>query len=235
MLLTSENIITIFNKFNWKLEDFNLIGIRSNLQVPDTFNDLIGCMFKVPELPNISILELQKYLNIFQLNNIQIKEDGINGKETSNAISLYQSKIGTYHLLLFNGTTIPGIYWLKNYESKLGTAVLEGDKQFKYIWKIGYHKQKENHEAFVQISKCEVLRDFNHNDIAGDTNRKETGIFGINMHRANINGKSIKIGQWSAGCQVFDEKRNLDKVIKIAKFYYKNGPFNYTLINEKTI
>lgn len=236
MVLSSENIMLTFIHYKWVIEDFNIIGIRSNLQVPDSFNDMIGCFYKVLDLPNTNLLEIQKIINLFQFDGKPIREDGLNGKETTKAIELYQSKIGSYQYFLAQGTTIPSIYWLNNTKNKLGTAVLEGDKQYLKIWKRGLHKNQDNHPAFVQVNEIEVLRDFNHNDIAGDSNIKETGLFGINCHRANTNGKTLKIGLWSAGCQVFDEKRNLERLLNISSFYNpKNDFFNYSLINEKSI
>lgn len=233
--LTSDKILKVFEKFKWKVEEFNVIGIRSNLQVPDTFNDLIGCLYKVKPLPNISVLELQKYLNLFQFSGTLIKEDGINGKQTELAIESYQSKVGTFQLYLAQGTTIPGVYWLNRLASNLGTAVLVSDKQHINIWKKGLHKGKDNHPALVQMNECEVLRDWNKNKIAGDTLRKETGHFGINCHRSNIKGKTLKIGEWSAGCQVFQEKSNLDKLLTLCETYKPKGLFTYSLINEKSI
>ena len=235
MILTPEILIKSFCSLQWKIEDFNVVGIRSSLQVSDSFNDLIGCLYKVPKLPNSNILEIQKHLNIFLLNNIELKEDGLNGKETNQSITLYQSLIDTHQVFFAQGTTVPGVYWLKKPENKMGCAVLEHDKQFKDLWKIGFHKGKLNHEALVQCNSCEVIRDANLNNIAGDSTTKDFGLFGINCHRANINGKTLRVSQWSAGCQVFNEADNLNRLLNLSKYFNKSGQFTYSLLSEKSL
>ena len=64
-------------------------------------------------------------------------------------------------------------------------------------------------------------------------NKEETGMFGINMHRASINGNNNEIGLYSAGCQVHqDYKRFTYEFMPIIKSAIGKSSITYTLINE---
>ena len=86
-----------------------------------------------------------------------------------------------------------------------GTALL-APGQWTDCWKIGMHKGK--YEALVQCAPITVYRDKDKDEIAEETNVTETGMFGINIHRAMPKGITKFIDDWSAGCQVFD---NIDE------------------------
>ena len=53
----------------------------------------------------------------------------------------------------------------------------------------------------MQAAPVTVYRDGNKDD-ALDYVAPETGMFGINIHRANRNGVSFYVDKWSAGCVV---------------------------------
>lgn len=79
-----------------------------------------------------------------------------------------------------------------------------------------------------------VIRDFNKNNYLDFTSGKEeTGLFGINIHRANLSGKFTSVNQWSAGCQVFADSGQFNEFISLCeksqKYWEKT--FSYTLIN----
>lgn len=58
-------------------------------------------------------------------------------------------------------------------------------------------------------------------------------MFGINMHRASINGNNNEIGLYSAGCQVHqDYKRFTYEFMSIIKSAIGKSSITYTLINE---
>lgn len=133
-------------------------------------------------------------------------------------------------------TTDPGTYWLENPLNKLGSAVLKPN-QWINCYSLGNHQGKPDHPALVQTSKVIVYRD-NNKDGKVDTGKyEESGLFGINIHRANLNGKTMSIGKWSAGCQVFQSKKNHDEMLSICKRYKSsNGnKFTYTLLNESDL
>jgi hypothetical protein len=134
----------------------------------------------------------------------------------------------------YNSTTDPGTYWLKNPSSKLGTAILK-EGQYVDSYQIGLHQGK--YEALTQKKPVTVIRDYDRNAILDFSNGKEEkGLFGINIHRSSPTGTSINVDKWSAGCQVFENGKDFDDFMQMAKKQkdlYGNN-FTYTLIDERS-
>lgn len=79
-----------------------------------------------------------------------------------------------------------------------------------------------------------VIRDFNKdNYLDFSDGKEETGLFGINIHQANLSGKTINVNQWSAGCQVFADSLQFNEFISLCEMAQKywGKTFSYTLIN----
>ncbi|SMD44566.1 Negative regulator of beta-lactamase expression [Aquiflexum balticum DSM 16537] len=141
---------------------------------------------------------------------------------------------GTWHIKKYKITTDPGTGPLLNLNKKgnsNGTAILKKG-QYKDSHIIGYHKKQ--YRALVQANPVTVIRDNNWDNILDfDNGREFTGIFGINIHRANEHRESQQVDAWSAGCQVFanpqDFKEFMDMCTKSNLEWRKN--FTYSLIN----
>jgi hypothetical protein len=133
-------------------------------------------------------------------------------------------------------TTDPGTYYLKVKQlSDLGTAILK-EGQYKDVYKIGPHG-KTGYTALTQLGgKVTVYRDYNRDAILDFNNgREEVGYFGINIHRAGSKGTTKDVGEWSAGCQVFesaDDFADFMSLVQKQKELYGNS-FTYTLIDER--
>lgn len=129
-------------------------------------------------------------------------------------------------------TTDPGTYWLQTLMNRNGTAILKPG-QYKNSHRIGVHRNK--YQALVQQNPVTVWRDANKDNILDFNNAKEqTGLFGINIHRANSSGNTITIDKHSAGCQVFANVKDFDMLMELAhrhKRKYGNS-FTYTLIES---
>ena len=152
---------------------------------------------------------------------------------------------GLWNVRYFNATTEPGRYWLNNPINTNGTAILK-EGQYKGIWKIGLHQNK--YTALVQVGNATVIRD-NDKDSELDYNVSvETGLFGINCHRAGANGQSITVDKWSAGCQVMQNEQiqiSESNTPMYAFDYFMllceqaaeihGNSFTYTLITERDI
>lgn len=129
-------------------------------------------------------------------------------------------------------TTDPGLFWMKNFDNPKGVAFLVPG-QYLSAWQIGLHRGK--YEALVQTRPVTVYRDNNKNDIielAPET--KDTGLFGINIHRAHEQFLMDKVDQWSAGCMVIDRPEDFAQFIGLCKESankYGNH-FTYTLLDE---
>lgn len=128
----------------------------------------------------------------------------------------------------FTGTTNPGIHWLKNLLSPKGAALLKPG-QYIDTWKIDLHQGK--YEALCQRKPVTVFRDSDKDNFSEETSVTETGLFGINIHRANPLAASILNDKWSAGCQVLNNPKEFAILLQKCKDS-KLKDFTYTLIKE---
>ena len=125
-------------------------------------------------------------------------------------------------------TTNPGTHWLKNLLNPKGAAILRPG-QYLDCWSLGMHQGK--YKALVQVKPITVYRDNNLNDLAEITAIIETGLFGINIHRASETMVSKLIDRWSAGCFVLNNPKHFqDFLLKCMNANQKY--FTLTLINE---
>lgn len=124
------------------------------------------------------------------------------------------------------------------FEGKKSTAILPSG-QYIDAFRIGKHRS--SYDALVQNKPICVYRDYNRNEILDfNIEDKDCGIFGINIHRAKIGGaddslgNTEKIGDYSAGCQVFQNYMCFLEFMRLAKKQedlYGNK-FTYTLIDK---
>lgn len=168
-----------FAKLNYKWLPFHIVGIRSDANSTDKFDDLIGL----------------------------VEKD---------------------NLVWFSGTTNPGTHWLKNLLNPKGAALLKPN-QYLNTYKLDLHQGK--YLALCQRKPVTVYRDANKNTFSEESSVTDTGLFGINIHRANPNAVSTIIDKWSAGCQVLNDPIDFNFLIKRCK---ESGlkEFTYTLLKE---
>ena len=176
---TVAELKTKFTELGYQFPKFHIVGIRSNANVPNEFDDFIGI---------------------------------VNGTKVQ----------------WFTGTTNPGTHWLKNLMNPKGTALLKPG-QYKDSWKLGLHRGQ--YKALVQCAPVTVFRDKDLDAIAEEPAVTDTGIFGINIHRANPSWASKFIDKWSAGCQVLNNPADF-KVLIEACDNSKLTKFTYTLLRE---
>lgn len=136
--------------------------------------------------------------------------------------------------LVFKITTDPGTYWLKNPMNPQGTAILKAG-QYRDVYQIAKHRGK--YYALCQRNgKVTVIRDYNRNAVLDFNNgREETGMFGINLHRARKLGETYTIDRFSAGCQVFKNANDFNFFMKMCEVHRKlyGNKFTYTLIDKR--
>lgn len=131
-------------------------------------------------------------------------------------------------------TTDPGTYHLANPGRVAGTAVLKAG-QYRGTWKLGLHRGR--YEALVQSKPVTVYRDPDRDAVIEmEPGNEHTGIFGINIHRANSARESTQVDKWSAGCQVFSHPQDFAQFIAICKKQIEHHPtwtnFTYTLLED---
>jgi hypothetical protein len=176
---TVDELKAEFKKHGYDWPVFQLVGIRSNANLKNQFDDLIAV----------------------------IEKDNITW---------------------YTCTTNPGTHWLQNLLNPKGAALLKPG-QWDDCWQIGMHQGK--YEALTQCAPVTVFRDGNKNDVAEESSVTETGIFGINIHRANPTMVSKLIDKWSAGCQVLNDPKQFAELLgKCKKSEFKK--FTYTLLKE---
>jgi len=136
-------------------------------------------------------------------------------------------------LLVFSGTTDPGIYWRKNPMNVKGTAILKTG-HYPAMYRLGKHRGK--YPALVQDSPCTVYRDANHDALLDGRPGipQERGHFGINLHRATADGMSNEVGKWSAGCQVIADSADFNLFMEVCRraAVRWGDRFSYTLLSE---
>ena len=128
----------------------------------------------------------------------------------------------------YTGTTNPGTFWLNSPMNSLGTAVLKAG-QYVDTYVIGLHQGK--YTALKQSKKVTVFRDADKDSVAEEQGKEDTGLFGINIHRANESAESKNVDKWSAGCQVLNNPKQFKELIQAC---IKSGKksFTYTLLHE---
>lgn len=112
-----------------------------------------------------------------------------------------------------------------------GTArVVTG--QYRGSHAIGLHQGK--YEALRQVGPLTVERDYTKDGVY-NASKKETGVFGINIHKAGAD--SVQVNNWSEGCQVFKRSADFAAFMIIAKkaATLHGNRFTYTLIESKDL
>ena len=145
---------------------------------------------------------------------------------------VYKQNNGQWALHSFPATTDPGTYWLKNPMNPKGTAILKPG-QYKNSHRIGLHRGK--YQALVQQNVLTVWRDNDRNaTLNWPPGKEDTGIFGINIHHAAVNGTTKYVDKYSAGCQVLANINDFNHLMQLAfrhRTLYGNS-FTYTLLAD---
>lgn len=99
----------------------------------------------------------------------------------------------------WDATTEPGKYWTEHPMNPKGAARIQFGQYT--AWQVGHHHNDPNHEALVQTGgPVTVCRDLN-KDYDREGDKTDTGLFGINQHRAYGEPKD-DLRRSSAGCLV---------------------------------
>jgi hypothetical protein len=133
------------------------------------------------------------------------------------------------------GTTDPSTIFLKSPINVKGAAILKSG-QYKDAYAIGLHRNQ--YEALVQVKPVTVIRDADRNALINYFAPTQTGLYGINIHKAQ-KGKNNEdiIGRDSAGCQVFRNLNDYMDMMRMAKISRKNhgNSYTYTLIDQRDV
>jgi len=144
----------------------------------------------------------------------------------------YKDEKGVWQFHCWNGTADPGKKGVQQFHNKNGVARLVPN-QYRGVWKIDKHQGK--YDALCQRNgNVTVYRDAN-KDLVFEENKTETGMFGINIHKAGTD--STWVENWSEGCQVFKRVKDFDAFMSICKKASKihGNKFSYTLLESTDI
>jgi hypothetical protein len=170
----------------------------------------------------------------FNLNIIAVRANDATPNVFNDRLHICWKYKGKWTDFNFPVTCDPGMYWLNNPLSKLGTAIVKPG-QYKGLWKTGLHRGK--YFALVQKKEVTVIRDYNKDSVVDFSEVEESGMFGINHHRANANKESVRVDKWSAGCivnpnpQVFEIEM---EIFRQSANIWGNS-FTFTLLKESEL
>jgi hypothetical protein len=228
--------------YKWFEDQPNLIGIRTKLQVPDTFNDILCLVYKQSTMPvGLSDLDKQKWLNAHSFTDVNgnpLKEDGNFGPVSQGALAKYNSEVGKERLFTATITTEPGTTYQKKLLNAKGCWVMM-PAQMINAYKSGFHQGKSDHRCLQSVGKIFGLREDDQDGILfNDKNAVATWVegntVGANIHGASKVHDTTVVGPWSAGCQVHSRWSKKEEMMNIIDTYkgVNKGLITYTLINE---
>ena len=176
------------------------------------------------------------YVKPYQLNIVGLRSKNTNANSFDDEIHVfYRTEKGDWNYHSYKATTDPGTFWLNNPSYTQGTAIL-AQGQYKDAYAIGLHRGK--YEALRQVKPVTVIRDYNRDSLLDFNNgTQQTGVFGINIHRAESDGTTKYIDKYSAGCQVFQNAGDFNQFMDLCerhKSLYGNT-FTYTLIDFRAV
>ena len=144
----------------------------------------------------------------------------------------FKDEKGILQFYCWNATNDPGKKGVQQFHNKKGVARLIPG-QYRTVWAVDKHQGK--YDALCQrLGNVTVWRDAN-KDLVFDEVLKDTGMFGINIHKAGQD--STWVENWSEGCQVFKRVKDFDQFMSICKKAAKihGNKFSYTLIESTDI
>jgi len=147
----------------------------------------------------------------------------------------YTKSDGKWNYHIYAATTDPGTFWLNNPIYEQGTAIL-AQGQYRNAYVIGKHKGL--YDALVEVSPVTVIRDYDRDALLDFYNgNKQTGNFGINIHRAESSGTTKLINKYSAGCQVFHNAEDFQQFMSLCEQHRKlyGNSFTYALIDFRAL
>ncbi|MCC7303466.1 MAG: hypothetical protein IT233_12575 [Bacteroidia bacterium] len=192
---------------------------------------MLGKLKAIARKENYLIYSRPYELNIWGVRS----ENTRSGKFDDHFHVFYKTEKNKWEYHIFPCTTDPGTFWLENPMQPQGTAILM-QGQYKGAYQIGLHRGQ--YASLVQRKPVTILRDYDRNAVLDFLNgKRETGLFGINIHRAMQQGKTKYVDKFSAGCQVFENAAHFYRFMQMAERHrslYGNS-FTYTLIDERAL
>ncbi len=173
------------------------------------------------------------YMEPFRLNIVGYRSRFVRSNQFDDEIHVFYTndqEKWVYHI--FKATTDPGQYWLENPIHPQGTAFLQKG-QYKNAYSLGKHRGV--YPALIQTAPVTIIRNYERKGLFKwfESGVKDTGRFGINIHRARKHGTTKVIDDFSAGCLVFANAEDFNRFMSISGEHqnrYGNS-FTVTLVD----
>ncbi len=176
------------------------------------------------------------YRRPFELNIVGIRANSIVPNRFDDELHVFfNNGKGKWIHYFFPATTDPGTFWLQNPANPQGTAILM-QGQYRNAYEIGLHRGQ--YYALVQRLPVTVMRDYDRHAVLDFRNGKpDTGLFGINIHRASASGTTKVVDRYSAGCQVFANAADFTAFMQLCENHRRlyGNQFTYTLIDQRAV
>ena len=193
-------------------------------------------MFPAPKVDQIISVMKNKGYQLFDdakghdLNIVGIRTASTEEEKFNDWLTVFYIFDAVWNYFAFPATTDPGLFYRKNPINVKGTAIVVPG-QYRGVYKVGRHR---GYKALQQQKPITVFRDSNRDAKLDTMGSKETGGFGINIHRANAHRPSTVVGKWSAGCRVLQDPDHFQFLLTLCergKEKFGNS-FSYTLLEE---
>jgi len=182
------------------------------------------------------------YTEPYQLNIVGVRNKNTNPIRFDDKLNVFwKDGSGKWEGRQYAITTDPSTVYLERggfVTAGTGTAILPNG-QYVDAWKIGTHR---GYKALVQAKDICVYRDYDRNAFLDfNIEDKTCGLYGINIHRAisgganDGEGNTSEIGDYSAGCQVFQNYycfQDFLGLVEKQEGIYGNKYFTYTLFDK---
>lgn len=198
----------------------------------------------------LGLMRSKKYIiyeRPYELNIVGVRNKDTNPNRFDDTLYVFwKNNDNKWNGVKYAITTDPSTKYLSKggigtYKGNSATAILPSG-QYVDTWKLGSHKGK--YTALTQAKSLCVYRDYDRNAfLSFNIQDKDCGLFGINIHRAKSGGaddgqgNTNYIGDYSAGCQVFQNYYCYQQFIDLCKrqdSIYGNKYFTYTLFDKWT-
>jgi len=199
--------------------------------------DKIGLSSVLTTLRSKGLAVFEKDSKPYNLNIVAIRNKNAKLDEFGCHLVAFWKHKGNWIFHKWPITTYPGKrYLIEKLLNPRGAAILCPGQ---YRGAYGIRKHRGKYDALCQTyGPVRVFRDGNRDkefDLNPSTIMK--GWFGINIHRSQKNGCTLRVGAYSAGCQVFkcgNHFSNFMSICYAAKRRFGNK-FTFTLINESDL
>lgn len=146
---------------------------------------------------------------------------------------------GTWQMPAWPCTLDPGKPSLLAPRRRDGTAIIRTGQQ-RGAFKIGEHHAgtPRAYPALVPARPILVWRDANRDDVLDYRNGTASTSWGTNIHRAQATGRTLRVGPWSEGCAVFQEKPDHDALMVLCRRQVQAGrgdTFTLTIVEWPSV